>query len=75
MKCPHCKRLILSDAQLAVVRQAKRPVPIVVLAFTYGGYRPSMSYLSCRRAVERLVKMGVLRRVRPGVYQCKTQKI
>lgn len=71
MRCPHCKKVILSTAQQAVLRQARRPTPITALAFTYGLYRQSEHPRSWRRAVERMAVMGVLRRVKPGVYKAR----
>lgn len=76
IKCPNCGCKIAgvrdthfnSPAVKAIIRHAKKPQPIGTLAFTYGVITGA-DYRSCRRAIERLVKDGYLKRVKQGVYQ------
>lgn len=71
MRCPHCNHIILSDAQMAVARHARKAQTISALAWTYARFRPALTYLSCRRAVERMAHMKILVRVKPGIYRLR----
>jgi predicted transcriptional regulator of viral defense system len=76
IRCPNCNYLLggvkeRSYAIRLVLSRAAKATPLKTLASAYMTYA-GCDYLGACRAIQRLAKEGLLRRVRKGLYRARS---